>query len=776
MDYVKTKYWKEKSGRVFLFYSNTMEYGKNIRKRNERMDKKKNGGYGCGSIIALFVICAFLIDVLPIAIALIIIAIIILGVRSNISKQKKLEESKKTESNYVPDSELKDSIQRKNEVISAQNFEISDKNRRIKELERQLEIEKEGNTSGAKERRLSEKTYISHIDDYFSEAGRLVVDRDKASVGMLQMEFKIGFNRAARIMDELCEAGVVGEEIGMAPRKVLMNSNEFEELLNNGIGAQEDDISNSQSSNQQEISPVLNRIDMYNNQYDYMTGEDFEVYVAMILQQTGFVNVQLTKGSGDQGVDIIAEKDDMKYAFQCKRYDKPVGNKAVQEVFAGKFFYHCHAAVVVTNNYFTQSAKELANENGVVLWDRDKLNSLIHSIQPNNERNEENLGTKENEGRIYISYKKPPIALLRKGERKRITDQELRDTAIKIQDIARNLGVDLCVTNVNVGTRFIRYGIFAENVSINRMKNIVDDIKYRIAAKNIFVEPPMPGENTIGICIEGSELYIVRFRDMIETKEYKNGFYELPFLIGRDVLGNYVIEDISKINNLLISGVFGSGKTSCLNSIIMSIIYNSMPNEVKIIMVDTKGIDFLRYNGIPHLLIPIVTDLRKALGALAWCVKEMDERYRAFASVNVKNINEYNNTIGTDEKMPQILIIIDDLLDLMVQYKNETEESLARVSQLAKAAGMHFIVSCRSQSTEIVTGMIKANMPNRILFKVFSESDSISVIDQGGAEELLGNGDMLFKKEDSQAIMRVQGTYISDKEIDDVLEFLRATY
>ena len=751
-----------------------VEYGKNVQKRNERMNKKKNGGYGCGSIIALLAICAFLIDVLPIAVALIIIAIIILGVRNNISKQKKLEESKEMESNYVTDSDLKDSIQRKNEVISAQNFEISDKNRRIKKLERQLEREKEENAFDVKERRVSGKTYISHIDDYFSEAGRLVIDKNKASVGMLQREFKIGFNRADRIMDELCEAGVVGEEIGTAPRKVLMNRDEFEELLSNGIETWEDDISNSESGNQQEISSTLNRIDMYNNQYDYMTGEDFEVYVAMILQQIGFVNVQLTKGSGDQGVDIIAEKDGVKYAFQCKRYDKPVGSKAVQEVFAGKFFYHCHAAVVVTNNYFTQSAKELSNENGVVLWDRDKLNSLIYSIQSSSERDEENLGEKEDEDRIYIPYKKPPISLLRKGKRKSITDEKLRDTAIKIQNIGRNLGVDLRITNINVGARFIRYGISAESVSINRIKNILDDIKYKISAKNIFVENPMLGEDTIGICIEDSDSYIVRLRDMLEVEEFKNNLYELPCPIGRDVLGNYVIEDIAKTNNLLISGVFGSGKTSCLNSVIMSTVYNLTPNEVKLIIIGTKGMDFLRYNGIPHLLIPVVTDLRKALGALNWCVKEMDERYRAFANANVKDINEYNNIYETDVEMPQILLLIDDLTDLMAQYKNETEEILARISRLSKAAGIHFIVSCRSQSTEIVTGMIKANMPNRILFKVFSESDSISVIDQGGAEELLGNGDMLFKKEDSQTIIRVQGTYVSDQEICSVVEFLRA--
>lgn len=738
------------------------------------MNKKKNGGYGCGSVIALFVICAFLIDVFPISVALAIIAIIILGVRKNISKQNNLEENKGTKSNHMPDRELKDSIQRKNEVISAQNFDISEKNRKIKELERQLEREKRDIIpKTTEERRLSEKIYISHIDVCFSEAGRFVIDKGKASVGMLQREFKIGFFRATQIMDELCEAGVVEEEIGTAPRKILMNRDEFEELLIDVIEAQEDDVSNYQSNAQQEMASELNRIDMYNNKYDYMTGEDFELYISQILGNIGFYNIQTTKGSGDQGVDILAEKEGMKYAFQCKRYDKPVGNKAVQEVFAGKFFYHCHVAIVVTNNYFTQSAKELANENGVVLWDRDKLDGLICSIHPNGERNGGNLEEKEYEGRICSSYKKPPIAYLRKGERKRVTDEELRDTAIKIQDIARNLGVDLCVTNVNVGARFIRYGIFAEGVGINRIKNIVDDIKYKISAKNIFVENPMLGENTIGICVEDSDSYIVRLRDMIESKEFKNDFCELPFPIGRDVLGNYVIEDIAKINNLLISGVFGSGKTSCLNSIIMSTIYNSTPNEVKLIMVDTNGMNFPRYNGIPNLMIPVVTNAEKALRVLKWCDKEMDERCKMFAKINVKNINEYNNVSGIEEKIPQILIMIDDLSDLMTQCKNETEELLARIFQLSKSVGMHFIISCRSQSAEIVTGIIKANMPNRILFKVFSETDSISVIEQSGGEELFGNGDMLFKKEDCQTMIRVQGAYVSDKEIDWVVAFLK---
>ncbi len=231
------------------------------------------------------------------------------------------------------------------------------------------EKKSEENISEIKEEKPKEKIYISHMDAYFWEAGEFVIEKNKGSIGLIQMNFKIGFNRASKIMDELCEAGVVGEENGIEPRKVLMSKEEFEELHNNDIDMIE--------IGKKVDFEKSNRIDMYNNKIDYMTGEDFELYVAQLLGNIGFYNIHTTKGSGDQGVDILAEKEGMKYAFQCKRYDKPVGNNAVQEVFAGKFFYHCHVAIVVTNNYFTKSAKDLANENGVVLWDRNYLQKFI---------------------------------------------------------------------------------------------------------------------------------------------------------------------------------------------------------------------------------------------------------------------------------------------------------------------------------------------------------------------------------------------------------------
>ena len=393
------------------------------------MNGKKNGGYGCGSVIAVILIFGFLAEALPTAIAFFAIAVVVIGLYKNFSNNKKngkeLQDREKAENAYsfvgenFPDSEGKDmddKIYRKNKLISEQNWEISEKNKEIEKLKEEVKTLKN-------EKKCSNKEIIlEHMDEYFWDAGKLVIENDKASVGMLQRVFKIGFNRTARIMDELYEAGVVGEEIGTAPRKVLMEIDEFDHLRICGLVSEKPEKEES-------VFPhtlQMDRIDLYNNKIDYMTGEDFEAYVAQILGRIGFYNVQTTKGSGDQGVDILAEKNGMKYAFQCKRYDKPVGNKAVQEVFSGKFFYHCHTAVVVTNNYFTQSAKDLAYENGVVLWDRDYMQKFI------GEQNEETKIHAEND--IFTQYNENR----EKGEL-RILDIEERIIAIEDGEVSRYL-------------------------------------------------------------------------------------------------------------------------------------------------------------------------------------------------------------------------------------------------------------------------------------------------------------------------------------------------
>lgn len=318
----------------------------------------------------------------------------------------------------------------KRNIINEKNNEKTDKKGEYK-VEK---IEKGENVFKTTTERPKEKIFISHMDDLFWDAGKIVVKNNKASTGMLQMLFKINFVRASAIMDELCEAGIVGEYLGTKPRKILITYKEFEELrTSNGIEVGKLYISNNKDDSQKTNSFMPDRVGMYNNKYDYMTGEDFEIFVAQILSKIDFYNIKTTKGSGDQGVDIIAERDSIKYAFQCKRYDKPVGNKAVQEVFAGKFFYHCHAAIVVTNNYFTQSAKELANENGVVLWDRDYIENILHRIGISSGYKNETRNNEEN----IESFEE--------------ISKYLKEIAVKISNVFKSFQINIPIVNIEYG-------------------------------------------------------------------------------------------------------------------------------------------------------------------------------------------------------------------------------------------------------------------------------------------------------------------------------------
>lgn len=351
-----------------------------------------------------------------------------------------------------------------------------------------------------KEEKTKEKIYISHMDDLFLESGRLIIEKNRGSVGLLQREFKIGFNRACRIMDELCEAGVVGKEIGIAPRKVLMNHDEFGELLIDGIEVREDDASNYQSNVQKDRVSKFNRIDMYNNQYDYMTGEDFELYVAQLLGNIGFYNIQNTKGSGDQGVDILAEKEGMKYAFQCKRYDKPVGNKAVQEVFAGKFFYHCHVAVVVTNNYFTQSAKELAHQNGVVLWDRDYLQNIVNYTGK------------------YFDVKHEPQKNIGKDELTRI----LKEVALIIHNIFLSFNIKIIITDINYWISETEFCIQpTQGVRIKTILSYKEEIEIQLKMK--VQMKAVPEKAYIGIYVSSKDLENYAKQNKIIESASNNG-------------------------------------------------------------------------------------------------------------------------------------------------------------------------------------------------------------------------------------------------------------
>ena len=296
-------------------------------------------------------------------------------------------------------------------------------------------------------------------------------------------------------------------------------------------------------------------------------------------------------------------------------------------------------------------------------------------------------------------------------------------------------------------------------------------------AKSIRIEAPIPGKPAVGIEIENDRINMVTIREIIDSAVFRNATSKISFAVGRDISGNAIVADLKSMPHLLIAGSTGSGKSVCINSIITSILYKARPDEVKLVLVDPKVVELANYNGIPHLLIPVVTEPSKAAAALNWAVAEMDERYRKFAEEGVRELASYNRTVRSrdeEEKvMPQIVIIIDELADLMMAAPSQVEESICRLAQKARAAGMHLIVATQRPSVDVITGVIKANIPSRIAFAVSSQFDSRTILDMSGAEKLVGKGDMLFNPLGSGKPLRVQGTFISDEEVHKVIEFVK---
>lgn len=383
-------------------------------------------------------------------------------------------------------------------------------------------------------------------------------------------------------------------------------------------------------------------------------------------------------------------------------------------------------------------------------------------------------------------YEFPSIELLKKGKpsANSASDQEYRETAIKLQQTLRNFGVGVTVTNVSCGPTVTRYELHPEQgVKVSKIVGLADDIKLNLAAADIRIEAPIPGKSAVGIEVPNKENHVVYLRELLESEEFKNHKSKLAFAVGKDIGGQVVVADVAKMPHLLIAGATGSGKSVCINTLIMSLIYKSDPNDVKMIMIDPKVVELSAYNGIPHLLIPVVTDPKKASGALNWAVAEMMERYRKFAQYNVRNLQGYNARVEAIEdiedenkpqKMPLIVIIVDELADLMMVSPGEVEDAICRLAQLARAAGIHLVIATQRPSVNVITGLIKANVPSRIAFSVSSGVDSRTIIDMYGAEKLLGKGDMLFYPSGYQKPQRVQGAFVSDQEVSGVVEFLTA--
>ena len=377
-------------------------------------------------------------------------------------------------------------------------------------------------------------------------------------------------------------------------------------------------------------------------------------------------------------------------------------------------------------------------------------------------------------------YEYPPIELLSKGSPKAIKGgaKALTDIATKLQKTLYSFGVQAKVENVSVGPAITRYELKpAEGVRVSKIANLADDIALNLAAETIRIEAPIPGKQAVGIEVPNTEKETVHFRDVVESDEFQDSKSKLSVALGKDVAGNMAIADIAKMPHALIAGATGSGKSVCINTIISSIIYKAKPSEVKLVMVDPKVVELSVYNGIPHLLIPVVTDPRKAAGALAWAVQEMDNRYNVFAQKGVRDLKGYNALIEKEEgigKLPQIVIIIDELADLMMVAAKEVEDSICRLAQKARAAGMHLIIATQRPSVDVITGIIKANIPSRIAFAVSSQVDSRTILDQIGAEKLLGKGDMLFYPSGAPKPTRIQGAFVSDDEVEKIVSFVKS--
>ncbi|MBO5292233.1 MAG: DNA translocase FtsK [Lachnospiraceae bacterium] len=382
-------------------------------------------------------------------------------------------------------------------------------------------------------------------------------------------------------------------------------------------------------------------------------------------------------------------------------------------------------------------------------------------------------------------YHFPPLHLLHKSDNKGLGDttRQLKETAAHLQQTLATFGVRVTVTDISQGPTVTRYELQPEpGVKVSKIVNLADDIKLNLAATDIRIEAPIPGKSAVGIEVPNKENASVALRDLLETREFQEFSSNIAFAVGKDIGGQTVVADIGKMPHMLIAGSTGSGKSVCINTIIMSILYKAHPDDVKLIMVDPKVVELSVYNGIPHLLIPVVTDPKKAAGALHWGVAEMTERYKRFADYNVRDLKGYNKKVesmreaGDDTappKMPQIVIIVDELADLMMVSPGEVEESICRLAQLARAAGIHLIIATQRPSVDVITGLIKANMPSRVAFAVSSGVDSRTILDMNGAEKLLGKGDMLFYPQGYPKPARVQGAFVSDREVSDVVEFLK---
>jgi S-DNA-T family DNA segregation ATPase FtsK/SpoIIIE len=487
----------------------------------------------------------------------------------------------------------------------------------------------------------------------------------------------------------------------------------------------------------------LDHLFQQNEDNDVKNSADKEAYIDNIIVPASYEEELKTKFGETQPATIVEQP-----TFNAEKDDTPVVNQN-------------NTGTKAVNN----SAKAV-NTAGDDSTDADKLNANL-----NNQ---------------HMTYVFPPLNVLSVPKtkiNKKTVENNLKETAMKLQSTLDSFGVHVTITNVSCGPAVTRYELQPEQgVKVSRITSLTDDIKLNLAAADIRIEAPIPGKAAVGIEVPNKSNSMVALREMLESKEFKQHSFDIAFAVGKDIGGQTIVTDIAKMPHLLIAGATGSGKSVCINTLIMSILYKANPSDVRLIMIDPKVVELSVYNGIPHLLIPVVTDSKKASAALNWAVAEMTERYNKFAESGVRDLKGYNDKV-TDidhlndenyQKMPQIVIIIDELADLMMVAPGEVEDAICRLAQMARAAGLHLIIATQRPSVNVITGLIKANIPSRIAFAVSSAIDSRTILDSSGAEKLLGKGDMLFFPSGYSKPVRIQGAFISDKEVSAVVDFLKS--
>ena len=472
--------------------------------------------------------------------------------------------------------------------------------------------------------------------------------------------------------------------------------------------------------------------------------------------------------------DTEENGDGYNKAYETKAYDAEV--KTGEEAFT-----ESRAANTLVSN---EGERTLITAGGkVIVSDTSALQKKMEEQRANSPQGKIRNEISKN---VKKPYTFPGTYLLKKNtdEGDSLSDNEYRNTAITLQETLASFDVNVTVEDISVGPSVTLYELKPEQgVKVSKVLSLANDIKLALAASDIRIEAPIPGKSAIGIEVPNKQKHTVYLRDLFESRTFKNGNESIGFAVGKDISGKVIVSDIAKMPHVLIAGATGSGKSVCINTLIMSIIYKYSPEDVKLIMVDPKVVELSVYNGIPHLLIPVVTEPKKAASALNWAVAEMGERYKKFAATGVRDLTAYNKRIdeakrrgnieGLPEKLPKIVIIIDELADLMMVANNEVEDAIVRLAQLARACGIHLVIATQRPSVNVITGIIKANIPSRIAFAVSSGTDSRTILDSNGAEKLLGKGDMLFAPYGAANPVRVQGAFVSDEEVSAVVDFLK---